>query len=42
MLGKVTRKIANARVNLGITYLAKNNRIVLETNDLDKALKALG
>lgn len=41
MLGKAARKIANAGINLGITYLAKNNRIVLETEDLDKALNAL-
>ncbi len=40
-LGKTVRKIANAGVNLGHTYLATNTRIIVEADDLDKALSAL-
>ncbi len=40
-LGRTVRKIANAGVNLGHTYLATNTRVVLEADDLDKARSAM-
>ena len=40
-LGDVSRRIANAGVNIDLVYLAANNRLVLGTDDLDKARAAV-
>jgi hypothetical protein len=40
-LGKIVRKIAKVGVNLGVTYLATNTRIILEADNLEKARRAL-
>lgn len=39
-LGKLSRRIANAGVNVNLTYLASNSRLVLGVDDLDKARAA--
>ncbi|MFX0125120.1 MAG: ACT domain-containing protein [Candidatus Hodarchaeota archaeon] len=36
-LGRITRKIANAGVNINLVYLATNNRLVIGADDLEKA-----
>ncbi len=41
-LGKVTRKIADAGVNLNLVYLATRTRVVLGANELEKARAAAG
>jgi len=35
--GRICRRIANAGVNIDVTYLAMNTRLVLGADDLDKA-----
>jgi hypothetical protein len=40
-LGKICRRIADAGVNIDLLYLATNNRLVLGTDDLDKARSSL-
>jgi len=39
--GDVTRRIANAGVNIDLTYPATNNRLVIGADDLDKARTAV-
>ena len=39
--GKVTRRIANAGVNIDLVYPATNNRLVIGADDLDKARAAV-
>lgn len=41
-LGKLTRKVADAGVNLNAVYLATKTRVVLGTRDLEKARAAVG
>lgn len=41
-LGKTCRKIANAGVNINLTYLASNTRLVLGADDFNKLRAALG
>ena len=41
-LGKLTRKLADAGVNLNAVYLATKTRVVLGTRDLEKARAAVG
>jgi hypothetical protein len=36
--GRLSRKIANAGVNINLSYLATNTRLVLGVDNLDKAL----
>jgi len=36
-LGRICRKIANAGVNINLSYLASNTRLVLGVDNLDKA-----
>jgi hypothetical protein len=36
-LGKITRKIANKKININLIYLATNNRVVLGVDNLEKA-----
>jgi hypothetical protein len=40
-LGEVSRRIANAGVNIDLAYVASNNRLVLGADDLDKARAAV-
>jgi len=40
-LGEVSRRIANAGVNIDLGYLATNNRLVLGVDDLEKARGAV-
>ena len=40
-LGEVSRRIANAGVNVDLVYLATNSRLVLGADDLDKARAAV-
>ena len=40
-LGEVSRRIANAGVNIDLVYLATNNRLVIGADDLDKARAAV-
>lgn len=40
-LGEVSRRIANAGVNIELVYLATNNRLVIGVDDLDKARAAV-
>lgn len=40
-LGEVSRRIANAGVNIDLCYLATNTRLVIGADDLDKARAAL-
>ncbi|HEY3210988.1 MAG TPA: amino acid-binding protein [Actinomycetota bacterium] len=40
-LGETARKIADAGVNIDLTYVASGNRVVLGVDDLDKAKAAL-
>lgn len=40
-LGELARKIAGAGVNIDLVYVASNNRLVLGTDDLEKARAAL-
>lgn len=40
-LGRVCRKIADAGVNINLTYLAANTRLVLGVDKLDKARAAV-
>jgi len=40
-LGEVSRRIANAGVNIDLAYGASNNRLVLGVDDLDKARAAV-
>ena len=40
-LGKVCRKLADAGVNINLTYLATTTRLVLGVDDLEKARAAL-
>ena len=40
-LGEITRKLADAGVNIEIAYLATNNRLVIGTDDLEKARSAI-
>ena len=39
--GDVTRRIANAGVNIDLAYPATNNRLVIGADDLDKARAAV-
>jgi len=39
--GDVTRRIANAGVNIDLAYPATNNRLVIGADDLDKARTAV-
>jgi hypothetical protein len=39
--GEVTRRIANAGVNVDLVYAAANNRLVFGVDDLDKARAAV-
>lgn len=39
--GDVTRRLADAGVNINLIYTIENNRIVLGVDDPDKALSAL-
>jgi len=39
--GEIARKIAGAGVNIDLVYVASNNRLVLGTDDLEKARAAL-
>ena len=39
--GEMTRRIADAEVNVDLSYLATNTRLVLGASDLDKARAAL-
>ncbi len=41
-LGKLTRKIADAGVNLNLVYLATRTRVVIGAQDLEKARAAVG
>ena len=41
-LGKVTRKIADAGVNLNAVYLATKTRVVIGARDIEKARAAAG
>ena len=41
-LGKLTRKIADAGVNLNLVYLATKTRVVIGAQDLEKAKAAAG
>jgi hypothetical protein len=41
-LGKLTRKIADAGVNLNTVYLATNTRVVIAAKELEKARTAVG
>jgi len=41
-LGKLTRKIADAGVNLNLVYLATRTRVVIGAKDLEKARAAAG
>jgi hypothetical protein len=41
-LGEVARRVADAGVNITVTYLATRNRGVIVTSDNEKAKKALG
>jgi len=40
-LGDVTRRIANAGVNIDLVYAATNTRVVIGADDLDKARAAI-
>jgi hypothetical protein len=40
-LGEVSRRIADAGVNIDLVYLVTNNRLVLGVDDLDKARAAV-
>ncbi len=40
-LGRMCRKIASAGVNINLTYLATNTRLVLGADNLDKARAAV-
>lgn len=40
-LGRVTRKLADAGVNINLAYLATGTRLVVGADDLDKAEAAL-
>ena len=40
-LGEITRRIADAGVNLNLAYLATNTRVVLGTDELEKARAVL-
>jgi hypothetical protein len=39
--GEITRRIANAGLNTDLCYVASNTRLVLGTDDLDKARAAV-
>lgn len=39
--GEMSRKIADAGVNVDLLYLAENNRVVLGVDDIDKARAVL-
>jgi hypothetical protein len=41
-LGEIARRIADAGVNIQVSYLATRNRGVIVTSDNEKARKALG
>src|SRR6202048_2394189 len=41
-LGKLTRKIADAGVNLNVVYLATKTRVVIGARDIEKARAAAG
>ena len=41
MLGALTRKMADAGVNIELIYIASNTRIVLAADDLEKAAAAI-
>lgn len=41
-MGEAARAVANAGVNIQVTYLATKNRGVMVTSDNEKAKKALG
>lgn len=40
-VGEVTRRIANAGVNIDLTYLATNSQLVIGADDLEKASAAV-
>jgi hypothetical protein len=40
-LGEVSRRMANAGVNIDLVYLAAGNRLVLGVDDIDRARAAL-
>ncbi|MFW9902769.1 MAG: amino acid-binding protein [Candidatus Thorarchaeota archaeon] len=40
-LGKITRRVAKAGVNINLVYLATNNRLVLGVDNLEKARATL-
>ncbi|NIN63722.1 MAG: ACT domain-containing protein [Anaerolineae bacterium] len=41
MLGEIARKVADAGVNINLAYLATNTRVVLSSEDLEGARRAL-
>ncbi|HEX6207292.1 MAG TPA: ACT domain-containing protein [Actinomycetota bacterium] len=41
-VGEVARKLADADINIDLIYVASDNRIVLSTEDLDAARRAIG
>ncbi len=41
MVGKLTRKLANAGINIDLIYFGENNLLVLGVNDIEKAHKIL-
>ena len=40
-LAKFTKKLADADINLNLFYIGSNNRIIIGTDDLAKAMNAL-
>lgn len=40
-VGRITRKVADAGININLIYIASRNRMVLGVDDLDKARTAL-
>ena len=41
-LGKISRKIANAGININMVYMGTNSRLVIAAYDIDNAKAALG
>ncbi|UCE13791.1 MAG: hypothetical protein JSV04_01125 [Candidatus Heimdallarchaeota archaeon] len=39
--GDITRRLADAGVNINLIYMAEHNRVVLGVDDPDKALSVL-
>ena len=40
-LGKISRKIANAGININMVYMGTNSRLVIAAYDIDNAKAAL-